>query len=110
MVGPSNKAFEYLACGLGLIVSDLPDWRRRFVDAGLARACDPHDLESLRTAVAGYSARRAELSELGRRAQSIIAADWNYDTQFGTVAEVILGTPGERLQTPVALESVSIGQ
>jgi len=28
MAGASNKPFDYLSCGLALLVSDLPDWRR----------------------------------------------------------------------------------
>jgi hypothetical protein len=34
MVGASDKAFDYLACGLALLVSDLPDWRAIYVEAG----------------------------------------------------------------------------
>lgn len=41
MAGASNKPFDYLACGLPLLVSDLPDWRSLFVAPGFARACNP---------------------------------------------------------------------
>jgi len=34
MVGASNKPFDYLACGLALLVSDLPDWQKMFVETG----------------------------------------------------------------------------
>src|SRR5256714_4453315 len=48
MTGASNKPFEYMACGLALLVSDLPDWSEMFVDfPGFARACDPRDSESI---------------------------------------------------------------
>ena len=32
MTGASNKPFDYMAAGLALLVSDLPDWRQMFVD------------------------------------------------------------------------------
>ena len=34
MTGASNKAFDYLASGLPLVVSDLPDWRATYVEPG----------------------------------------------------------------------------
>ena len=45
MVGASNKPFDYMACGLPLLVSDLPEWTETFVKPGYARACDPEDTE-----------------------------------------------------------------
>ena len=38
MTGASNKAFDYMAAGLALLVSDLPDWRDMFVMPGFAIA------------------------------------------------------------------------
>ena len=43
MTGASNKAFDYMAAGLTLLVSDLPDWHAMFVAPGFGRACDPAD-------------------------------------------------------------------
>ena len=53
MVGASNKAFDYMALGIPLLVTDLPDWCATFVAPGYARACDPDDpeLDRRRTAV-----------------------------------------------------------
>ncbi len=51
MTGASNKPFDYLACGLALLVSDLPDWRALYVDNGHALAVDPADPVSIATAV-----------------------------------------------------------
>ena len=47
MVGASNKAFDYLSCGLALLVSDLPDWRVAYVETGYGFSCDPNTPESL---------------------------------------------------------------
>jgi glycosyltransferase involved in cell wall biosynthesis len=47
MAGASNKAFDYLACGLALLVSDLPDWRAFYAQPGYGLACDPEDPASI---------------------------------------------------------------
>jgi hypothetical protein len=40
MAGASNKPFDYLACGVPLLVSDLLDWRMMFVKPGYGLACN----------------------------------------------------------------------
>ena len=90
MVGPSNKAFEYLACGLPLLVGDEPEWREHFVEPGLARACDPMDVESLTQAVRWYTRNRDRLPDIGRRGQAKIRDDWNYESQFAPVLRMIV--------------------
>ncbi|HEX2779736.1 MAG TPA: glycosyltransferase, partial [Gemmatimonadaceae bacterium] len=37
MAGASNKAFDYLACGVPMLVSDVEDWRDMFARPGYAR-------------------------------------------------------------------------
>ena len=54
MAGASNKPFDFMACGSDLIVSDLEDWRKMFVDTGFARACNPEDAASIAAAVCWY--------------------------------------------------------
>lgn len=51
MAGASNKPFDYLSCGLALLVSDLPDWRTIYVETGYGLTCDPGDSESIATAL-----------------------------------------------------------
>src|SRR4029077_2216785 len=38
MAGASNKPFDYLACGLALLVSELPEWEQMFVQPGYGLA------------------------------------------------------------------------
>ncbi len=90
MVGSSNKAFEYLSCGLPLIVSDLPEWRDTFVSAGLARACKPYVVESLEAEVRWFASHRPEMKAMGRAGLKRVESDWNYDSQFAPLARVIL--------------------
>lgn len=85
MVGASNKAFDYLAVGLGLIVSDRPEWVDLFVRGGYAQACDPDDAKSLRSALQWYLDNRAQLSQSGERGRRKILDDWHYEKAFAPV-------------------------
>jgi glycosyltransferase involved in cell wall biosynthesis len=89
MTGASNKPFDYMAVGLSLLVSDLPDWTRMFVDPGFGLACNPVDVDSLSAAVGWFvdhpEARRA----MATRARNKIQAEWNYDTKFRAVLEAL---------------------
>ena len=92
MTGASNKPFDYMAAGLALLVSDLPDWKTMFVDPGFGLACDPTDADSLSAALAWFidhpEARRA----MAARARNKIEAEWNYDTQFCAILESLEST------------------
>lgn len=85
MAGASNKPFDYMACGLGLIVSDLDDWRALYVANGFARVCKPQNASSIADAVRWYFERRAERAIRAARAQQKILDEWNYETQFAPV-------------------------
>lgn len=90
MVGASNKPFDYMACGLDLIVPDMPAWRAAFVEPGFARACDPQDAASIATAVQRFYDRRMERGARGAHAQAKILNEWNYETQFIPVSTRLL--------------------
>lgn len=89
MTGASNKAFEYLAQGLPLIVSDLPDWRKMFGDAGLARTCNPDDARSLADAIQWFVDHGDAAQEMGERGRQLVRDTWNYEHQFAPVLDVI---------------------
>ena len=88
MVGASNKAFDYMACGIPLLVTDLPEWSATFVAPGYARACNPNDPDSIEIELRWYLEHPNERREMGRKCQEKIRNDWNYDKQF---ADVIAG-------------------
>ena len=96
MVGASNKSFDYMARGLGLIVSDMPAWNSAFVDPGYARACDPEDPKSIASAISWYEERRESLPVLGDRARAKIATEWNYEAQFAPLLSAMLEGPTRR--------------
>ncbi len=92
MIGASNKPFDYLACGLALLVSDLPDWRRLYVDAGYGLACDPEEPESIAAALRWFLEHPDEMRKMGERGRRRIEAEWNYERQFEPVVELMSGT------------------
>lgn len=89
MVGASNKAFDYMAAGLPLIVSNLPDWRRVFVEPGHALAADPHDAKSLAMALEMLLENHGLRQQMGRLNRERIATEWNYETTFEQVLEAL---------------------
>jgi glycosyltransferase involved in cell wall biosynthesis len=85
MIGASNKAFEYLACGMCLLVSDRPDWKSVFVDSGYGLACSPTDPNSIAAALSWFINHRNEMRLMGEAGRAKIAADWNYEKAFAPV-------------------------
>ena len=95
MAGASNKAFDYLACGVPLLVSDLSDWRAMFVDPGYARAVDPDDPTSLAVALRWLGENRHALRLMGEAGRRRVGSEWNYERQFAPIREILLGAVSE---------------
>lgn len=85
MTGASNKPFDYLACGVALLVSDLPDWKNMFVEPGYGLACNPDDPSSIAQAVRRFVEHPKETREMGERGRQKVLREWNYETQFAPV-------------------------
>jgi glycosyltransferase involved in cell wall biosynthesis len=89
MAGASNKPFDYMACGLALLVTDLPDWQEMFSLPGYALACDPESSKSITDSLL-YLIKHPELMrEMGERGRKKILNEWNYEKQFEPVLEVL---------------------
>ena len=91
MTGASNKAFEYLACGVALLVTDLPSWQRMFVEPRYGLACDPKDPASIASALDWFLKHPEETRNMGERGRVRVVEEWNYSRQFKSVQEVLLG-------------------
>lgn len=91
MTGASNKPFDYLASGLPLVVSDLPDWREMFVTPGYARACDPRDPDGITDVLRFYVENPEERRRMGEKGRQRILNEWNYGEQFAPVRYTIEG-------------------
>src|SRR5262245_42992812 len=89
MVGASNKPFDYMACGLPLLVTDSPEWVTTFVEPGYARACDPDNPDSIETELRWYMEHRDDRREMGCRGQNKVWQAWNYESMFSDVLAAI---------------------
>lgn len=89
MAGASNKAFEYLARGLPLLVSPLPDWEAMFVAPGYGIVCDVEDTDSLVAALRWYLENPARRQAMGERGRQRVLTEWSYETQFAPVVRII---------------------
>lgn len=91
MTGASNKPFDCLACGLALLVSDLPDWREMYVTPGYGLTCDPDNPETIATALRWFLEHPDEMRAMGKRGRQRILEEWNYERQFLPVSEWLNG-------------------
>lgn len=89
MAGASNKAFDYLAGGLALLVSDLPDWGRMYVEPGYALSADPRDAGSLADALSRFASDPEATRRMGEAGRRRILDDWNYEAQFAPVLQIL---------------------
>jgi glycosyltransferase involved in cell wall biosynthesis len=85
MIGASNKPFDYIAAGLALLVSDLPDWTKIFVEPGFGLACNPADADSLTAAFRWFVEHPQGRRAMAAAARTKIATEWNYNAQFRAV-------------------------
>jgi len=91
MAGASNKAFDYMACGLALLVSDIPEWHEMYVHSGYGRPCNPADPTSITAALRWFYENRQRTHQMGELARRRILSEWNYENQFGPVLDAIVG-------------------
>ncbi len=94
LTGASNKPFDYLACELAVLVSDLPDWREMFVEPGYGLSCNPEEPFSIAAALRRFYEDAAERRLMGERGRKRIFAEWNYEKQFEPVLRKIETTCG----------------
>lgn len=87
LAGASNKAFEYLACRMPLLISEEPSWQKLYQEPGYAVACRPNDARSIAAAVTALAQDTRRAREMGRRGCERILSEWNYDAQFAPVLE-----------------------
>ncbi len=100
MAGASNKPFEYLSCGVAPLVSDLPEWRRTFVEPGYALVCNPSQVESIAAAFDWAAGHRAAVREVATRGWERLRLDWNYESQFAPVLDAMWRRSAERPSWP----------
>jgi glycosyltransferase involved in cell wall biosynthesis len=89
MVGASNKPFDYLACGMPLLINDTPEWTHFFGPWGVAKSCNPESPESIASAIRGLIENPEEYQQMRNRAVQKISSDWNYESQFAPIKKIL---------------------
>ncbi len=89
MTGASNKVFDYLACGLPVIVSEIPEWRKMFVESGYGAAADPADARSIAAAIRHVIESPETMRAMGEAGRQRILHDWNYEAVFQPVLQAM---------------------
>jgi glycosyltransferase involved in cell wall biosynthesis len=90
LTGASNKSFDYLACGLAVLVSDLPDWREMFVEPGYGLSCNPGDPVTIAAALRRFYEHPGDSMLMGEQGRKRILAEWNYEAQFQPVLQELV--------------------
>lgn len=91
MPGASVKVFDYLSAGLGLLLTDRPEWRAEYLYAGLAKGCNPSDPDSIAAALRWFADHPETTRAMGEAGRRRILTEWNYETQFAPVRAILEG-------------------
>jgi glycosyltransferase involved in cell wall biosynthesis len=89
MLGATNKPFEYLACGLPLLVPDVPAWQELFVKPGYGLACACESPEGIARAIQWFVDHKAETRAMGDAGRERIMNEWNYEAQFAPIERLM---------------------
>lgn len=98
MTGASNKPFDYLACGLAVLVSRLPAWQELFVKNGYGLDCDPSDPASIAATIQFFCDHPEEVRAMGERGRQRILSEWNYQAQFRDILQLL----SQKLEIPIS--------
>jgi glycosyltransferase involved in cell wall biosynthesis len=91
MDGASNKPFDYLACGLAVLVSDRREWRSLIVEPGYGLSCDPGSVASLVGALTWFLSHPVERRRMAGAGQERVRNEWNYERAFSPVIGRLMG-------------------
>jgi glycosyltransferase involved in cell wall biosynthesis len=75
----SNKLFEYMAAGIPVIASDLPEWRRLVEALGCGLVVDPRDPAAIAGAIERLLRDPAEAEAMGARGRAAVADGLNWE-------------------------------
>jgi glycosyltransferase involved in cell wall biosynthesis len=76
-----SKAFEYMAAGLPLIVSDFPFWRELFEDVGCAIFVNPLDPDAIARAMTWVLEHPGEAEQMGAKGIPAARTRFNWEVE-----------------------------
>ncbi len=89
LAGASNKAFEYLALGMPLLISRADAWQQLYQTPGYAVDCLPDDAASIAAAVRPLCENPARATQMGEAGRGRVLDEWNYEAQFAPVLRAL---------------------
>ncbi|HYA42910.1 MAG TPA: glycosyltransferase family 4 protein [Syntrophobacteraceae bacterium] len=81
-----TKIYEYMSCGLPVIATDMPYWRRIVDAGGLGIVVDPYNPKAIADAVEYLLSHPEEAGAMGERGKTAIMGEYNW----GKEAEKLL--------------------
>jgi glycosyltransferase involved in cell wall biosynthesis len=109
-VGASVKSFDYLACGMAVLVPDRPEWIEAFVDAGYGLSCNFSDPVSIASSVKWFLQNPGRLREMGEQGRRRVVNEWNYDTQFAPITAALQDPPRNRTSETHSFDEIEIAE
>ncbi len=79
LIASPNKAFEYMACSLPIVMSDFPYWRKAF--DGAAIFVDPQDPEAIAGAIQYLLDHPDEARRLGETGRRLVEKKYSWETE-----------------------------
>ena len=73
------------------LVCDLPDWQQMYVESGYGLACNPDDINSIRTALQWFLEHPDKILKMGQKGIKKIETEWNYEQRFQPVLDILNG-------------------
>jgi glycosyltransferase involved in cell wall biosynthesis len=83
--GASNKVFDYLCCGLPVLIPNNKEWQNFFYGTNLAVACNPTNTASIAEAILWLYHHPNQARSMGECGRERILKGWNYEEQFSPV-------------------------
>lgn len=75
------KMFEYMACGVPIIASDFPLWRRIVHEQGCGLVVDPLNVPQIADAIIYLMKHPEEAKKMGQRGKELVEKKYNWESE-----------------------------
>jgi glycosyltransferase involved in cell wall biosynthesis len=103
-----NKIFECMACGVPLIASDFPLWRKIIYDQGCGLVVNPLDVQEIANAIIYLMEHPEEAREMGERGRELVRTKYNWQSeekQLLSLYDALLQKKPKRLTRSATISS-----